>query len=68
MSGKKCSVEGCDKPSYKTVAFVDFKAADLKLDVQPSLNKVHLCKEHYKEYKKAVKKLRQYDRWRRFKI
>ena len=37
---------------------------DLKLD-DASVRRVYLCEKHYKLFKKAVKKDRFYERWRR---
>ncbi len=56
MSEKKCDVQSCDVESYQTVP------GDLAKKVFPfdsSLTKVHLCREHYKKYKKETKKERE---------
>ncbi len=56
---KSCSVPGCSEASFKTVpgglAHKAFSSIDAK-------GKVHLCKNHYKEYKKATKKDREMER------
>lgn len=59
MTDKKCQVSGCDEESFKTVE------ADLARKVftfADKLTKVHLCKAHYKEYKKGTKKERELKR------
>lgn len=57
---KICDVSGCSEPSVRTVS--GEKARDAGLSVSRSLRKVHLCKKHYKEYKKATKKDRELER------
>jgi hypothetical protein len=56
MAEKICEVPSCGKLSFKTVpaelAKKVFPAADIK-------NKMHLCKDHYKEYKKGTKEERE---------
>ncbi|NPA75918.1 MAG: hypothetical protein GXO25_07570 [Euryarchaeota archaeon] len=56
---KKCDVVGCDNEAVKTVAR---KKAEAVLDLGGKGTKVHLCKEHYKEYKKKTKKERKLER------
>lgn len=59
MSVKICEVPDCNSDSFKTVP------ADLAkkvFTISDKLTKVHLCKEHYKEYKKGTKKERTINR------
>ena len=59
MAEKKCEVPGCTNDSFQTVP------ADLAHKAFPSIEgkgKVHLCRDHYKEYKKATKKERELKR------
>ncbi len=59
MSDKNCEVPGCTNDSFKTVP------ADLAkkvFTIDDKKTKVHLCKEHYKEYKKGTKKERAMNR------
>lgn len=56
MSEKKCDVKSCEAESYHTVP------ADLANKVftfEGGLTTVHLCREHYKKYKKETKKERE---------
>ncbi|MCK4718493.1 MAG: hypothetical protein KAT70_07470 [Thermoplasmata archaeon] len=56
-----CSVEGCKEPSHKSLSRK--KAADvLTSTLSQGGRHVHLCKEHYKQYKKATKKDREIER------
>ncbi len=56
---KICDVVGCDKVRFKTVpSDLAKKVFTLKTDK----TKVHLCKEHYKEYKRKTKEERDLDR------
>ncbi len=56
---KICDVSGCNEERFKTVpADLARKAFSLKSDK----TKVHLCKAHYKEYKKKTKQDRDIER------
>ena len=57
---KPCDVSGCSAESVKTVS--SSKAKDAGLSFPSNLRKVHLCKEHYKQFKKATKKDRELER------
>ncbi len=60
MSEKTCDVVGCDEVAVKTVSRKKAeKIFDLKGDKS---TKVHLCKKHYKEFKKKTKKERGLER------
>ncbi len=51
---KTCDVKGCDEDKRKSLSAKKVtKKTDLKID--SSGRKAYLCKEHYKEYKKATK-------------
>ncbi|OWP56379.1 MAG: hypothetical protein B2I17_06160 [Thermoplasmatales archaeon B_DKE] len=59
MKEKICDVVGCEKESFQTVE------ADLAIKVfemKEKKTKVHLCKDHYKEYKRNTKKDRELKR------
>lgn len=62
-----CDVEGCDKPAERSFNIKQVSRSKLVLKSN-DLRNVHLCKEHYKEYKKETKTERSldqvYDRWR----
>jgi hypothetical protein len=60
--GAKCSVEGCDREAVRSLDFGKVYAAGLKVK---SGRRAFLCKEHYKEYKKATKRDKIVDKWRR---
>ncbi|MBS7639685.1 MAG: hypothetical protein QW600_02535 [Candidatus Bathyarchaeia archaeon] len=60
--GAKCSVEGCDRDAVRSLDLGRVYAAGLKVRGE---RRAFLCKEHYKEYKKATKKDRIVDRWRK---
>jgi hypothetical protein len=59
--GVKCSVSGCEKDAIRSIAAGKVTAAGLKIDVE---RRAYLCKEHYKEFKKATKKDRTLEKWR----
>jgi hypothetical protein len=52
-SVKTCDVEGCDNPAERSISGKKVEKAGL--DIEESRGKVHLCREHYKEYKKSSK-------------
>lgn len=62
MDIKTCSVKRCGNPSVKTVAVEKLK--EVSLDVESKGRKVYLCKKHYKEYKRARRKIERLERWR----
>lgn len=59
MATKICQVSGCTEVSFKTV---DGSLAKKVLTLEEEKSKVHLCKNHYKEYKKGTKKEREIQR------
>jgi hypothetical protein len=48
-----CDVTGCGKPAERSIS--QNIAQEAGLAVAEDLKRVHLCKEHYKAYKKATK-------------
>jgi hypothetical protein len=59
--GVKCSITGCDKDAVRSLPAGRVTAAGMKIGVA---RRAYLCKEHYKEYKKATKKDRTLEKWR----
>ncbi len=59
MGEKTCDVVGCDKEAVKTVSR---KKAEKIFKLKGRGTKVHLCREHYKEFKKKTKKEREIER------
>jgi hypothetical protein len=59
--GVKCSVSGCGKDAVRSISAGKVSGAGLKVG---SGRRAYLCKEHYKEYKKATKKDRKLEKWR----
>lgn len=58
-----CSVKGCQEPLKRSMSAkaVEKAVPDMKFKVKDP-KKVRLCKEHYKEYKKATKEERKLQR------
>jgi hypothetical protein len=54
---KACDVKGCGSEAERSIA--GDAATEAGLNVEEGLKRVHLCKEHYKEYKKLSKKDRE---------
>lgn len=62
--GVKCSVEGCDRPAVRSISYAQFSTANTGLSVKEQGSRVYLCEAHYKEYKRASKKLKKLQKWR----
>jgi len=60
--GAKCNVTGCDKDGVRSLTTSKVKDAGLR--ISSSSKKTPLCKEHYKEWKKATKQDRDVERAR----
>ncbi|HVO78020.1 MAG TPA: hypothetical protein VMS79_04040 [Methanomassiliicoccales archaeon] len=52
----KCDVKGCGNDAERSVS--GEAAREAGLDVEEDLRRVHLCKDHYKQFKKATKEER----------
>ncbi|MCL4314699.1 MAG: hypothetical protein M1454_03110 [Candidatus Thermoplasmatota archaeon] len=59
MPTKICDVVDCSNESFQTVPM---DKASKVFSFKSEKTKVHLCREHYKEYKKKTKKERDIDR------
>ncbi len=55
-----CDVVGCDKPAERSLNKKQIDRADFELK-DPAARQIHLCKEHYKSYKKSTKTDRELD-------
>lgn len=55
-----CDVVGCDKPAERSFNIKQVSKSSLSLKSN-DLRQVHLCKEHYKEFKKQTKTDRELD-------
>ena len=56
-----CEIKGCNSPKHRSVSAKAVAKAGLDVS-NKTRGKVHLCREHYKEYKKATKKDRELER------
>jgi hypothetical protein len=61
--GVNCSVQGCDKTAERSMSGNKASMAT-DLVVNSSNRRVYLCREHYKEWKKATKEDRENERAR----
>ena len=59
--GVKCSVTGCGKDAVRSISAGKVTAAGMTIGV---VRRAYLCKDHYKEYKKATRKDRTLEKWR----
>ena len=62
-AGKKerCDIEGCDAEGARSIAGKKVEKAGMTLSGDPDKN-AHLCKAHYREFKKKTKSDRTMDR------
>ena len=61
-AAKVCDVSGCDKEAERSINMKQFAKSSLKLK-DSEVRSVHLCKEHYKNYKKETKTSRELDQY-----
>jgi len=54
----QCNVSDCSENAKRSLSFKKVKNALPKLKFENVGKKVHLCKEHYKQFKKATKEQR----------
>ena len=59
----ECGVVDCKLEGHKSLSPKKVRSAVPNLKLRPGIGKrVHLCKDHYKEFKKKTKKERELDR------
>ncbi|MCL2295948.1 MAG: hypothetical protein FWC29_02560 [Methanomassiliicoccaceae archaeon] len=59
---KVCDVVGCDKEAERSISLKQFSKSSLKLKDQ-GVRSAHLCKDHYKNFKKETKTSRELDQY-----
>ncbi len=59
--GIKCTVSGCSGDAIRSISGEDVSRAGLKV-ITPGRG--YLCKNHYKELKKKLRKDKKIERWR----
>jgi hypothetical protein len=57
---KVCEVKGCSNKAERSVSVKKLSKAGL--NIEGNRGNAHLCKDHYKEYKKATKEERKLER------
>ena len=62
MRKRICSVKGCQNEAVRSLSMEVVKEASLDLNMEG--RRVYLCKEHYKQVKKARRKIERFERWR----
>lgn len=58
-SAETCHVKGCTKEAERSVS--GESAREAKLAVEEGERRIHLCRDHYRQYKKATKQDRMLD-------
>lgn len=59
--GQKCSVSGCKNDAVRSLPLDKAKQAGLRVGEG---RRAYLCREHYREFKRATKKDRTLEKWR----
>ena len=59
--GIKCSVLDCDEQAIRSVSTEKANAAGLNVG---NARRAYLCKVHYKEFKRKLRKERRIEKWR----
>jgi hypothetical protein len=59
---KACDVAGCDKEAERSINMKQVSQSSLKLK-DPGVRSAHLCKEHYKSFKKETRSSRELDQF-----
>lgn len=57
-----CGVSGCGNDAVHSVALDKAKAALSGKTLEADFRRVHLCREHYRDFRKATKKDRELER------
>lgn len=57
-----CGVVGCKNDAARSVAEAKLKEALPSLSVKADFRRVHLCREHYRDFRKKTKQERELDR------
>jgi hypothetical protein len=57
---ERCGVAGCNSTAVRSISAKKVEGSGLS--IERKTGNVHLCKEHYREFKKATKKDRELDR------
>jgi len=57
----KCDIEGCKADAERSISGRKVEKAGMTLSSDPAKS-AHLCREHYKEFKKRTKKDRTFER------
>ena len=60
--GVKCGVSGCGNVAVRSLNAEKAEKAGLRISTNEK--RVYVCREHYKEFKKATKKDKTLDKWR----
>lgn len=58
---RRCDIEGCDAEGVRSISGKKVDKAGMQLSGSPDKN-AHLCKSHYREFKKKTKSDRTLDR------
>jgi len=58
---QSCEIIGCREPAERSISTKSVQGAGLSV-ADDADRRVHLCKKHYKEYKKKTKKDRELER------
>ncbi|HKW43154.1 MAG TPA: hypothetical protein VJP06_03115 [Thermoplasmata archaeon] len=61
-AGDVCGVQGCGKESKRSLSMKKVKEVLPELRMIADTRRVHLCRDHYKQFRKKTKQEREIDR------
>jgi hypothetical protein len=61
-AGEVCGVQGCGKEVRRSLSTKKVKEALPELKLLGDPRRTHLCKDHYRQFRKVTKKERELDR------
>ena len=61
-SGDVCGVQACGKEARRSLSTKKVRDALPELKIPGEPRRVHLCKDHYRQFRKKTKKERELDR------
>jgi hypothetical protein len=60
--GEKCCISNCKKEAVRSLSASKVKSSGLNID--SGIKRAFLCRNHYKEFKKKIKKEKKIEQWR----
>lgn len=65
--GVNCSIVGCNNSAFRSLSYSEFSRVASRAGLSIGSNvprRVYLCEDHYKVFKKFLRKEKMYEKWR----